>query len=155
MSRPWKFIISVIGAEVVGSIGVIFTAPNIDTWYQTLNKASFNPPGWLFGPAWTILFFLMGWAFYLIWTSSAKDKMTAYVVFGFQFLLNISWSAIFFGLKLPGEALFEIVLLWLSILWTIIVFYKISKTASHLLIPYLLWVSFASVLNYYAWVLNR
>lgn len=154
MSKIWKFIIAVVGAEAVGSLGVIFTSSNITTWYATVNKASFNPPNWLFGPAWTILFFLMGWAFYLVWTNSAKNKSRAYGVFAIQFVLNILWSAIFFGLKLPEWAFLEIILLWLAIIWTILEFHKISKPAAWLLVPYLLWVTFASVLNYYVWILN-
>lgn len=154
MNKFWKFIISVVGAEAIGSLGVIFAGPNISTWYSTVNKASFNPPNWLFGPAWTILFFLMGWAFYLIWTNSAKNKSRAYGVFAIQFALNILWSAIFFGLKLPVWAFLEIIILWLAILWTILEFRKINSTASWLLVPYLLWVTFASVLSYYAWILN-
>lgn len=154
MSKILKFIVSVVGAELIGSIGVVFTSPNINTWYASLIKPGFNPPNWLFAPAWTILFFLMGWAFYLIWINKSKNKSTAYWAFGIQFLLNIIWSAIFFGLKLPNIAFFEIVILWLAILWTIIEFYKVNKTAGYLLIPYILWVSFASTLNYYVWMLN-
>ncbi len=154
MNKIWKFIISIIGTELIGSIGVIFTSPNITSWYSMINKASFNPPSWVFGPAWTILFFLMGWAFYLIWTASTKNKNIAYWAFAIQFILNIIWSAIFFSLKLPGFAFFEIILLWIAILWTILEFRKISQTASYLLIPYILWVSFASILNYYVWILN-
>ena len=154
MSKTWKFIISIIGAEIIGSLGAIFTSPNITTWYATINKASFNPPSWLFAPAWTILFFLMGWAFYLVWTSSAKDKKNAYWAFGIQFALNILWSVIFFGAKLPGWAFFEIIIFWLAILWTILAFHKISKTAAYLLVPYIAWVTFASFLTYYAWILN-
>ena len=154
MSKILKFIVSVVGAELIGSIGVIFTSPNINTWYASLIKPGFNPPNWLFAPAWTILFFLMGWAFYLIWTNKSKNKSSAYWAFAIQFLLNIVWSAIFFGLKLPNIAFFEIVILWLAILWTIIEFYKVNKTAGYLLVPYILWVSFASILNYYVWILN-
>jgi tryptophan-rich sensory protein len=154
MSKTWKFLISVIGAEAIGSIGVIFTSPNISTWYANLTKPVFNPPNWLFAPAWTILFFLMGWAFYLIWTSKSNNKSVAYFAFGVQFLLNIAWSAIFFGLKSPNMAFYEIIILWLAILWTIVEFHKINKSAAYLLIPYILWVSFASTLNYYVWILN-
>lgn len=154
MGKFWKFIISVVGAEAIGLLGVIFTGPNISTWYETINKASFNPPSWLFAPAWTILFFLMGWAFYLIWTSKTGEKSRAYWAFGVQFVLNILWSAIFFGAKLPGWAFLEIILLWLAILWTILEFRKIDTVASWLLAPYLLWVTFASLLNYYVWILN-
>jgi len=154
MSKTWKFITSVIGVEVIGSIGIIFTGPNINTWYTTLNKASFNPPNWLFGPIWTFLFFLMGWAFYLIWTNATKNKSGAYWAFGFQFLLNILWSVIFFGAKEPGFAFIEIIIMWFAILWTIIKFYKINKTSAYLLMPYLIWVTIASILNYYVWILN-
>lgn len=154
MSKIWKFLLCVIGAELIGSIGVIFTGPNITTWYATLNKASFNPPNFIFAPAWTVLFFLMGWAFYFIWTSSKKSKTQAYSAFVIQFILNILWSALFFELKLPGVAFIEIIIFWFAILWTIISFYKINKGAGYILIPYLLWVTFATLLNYYVWILN-
>lgn len=154
MNKTIKFLISVIGANLIGSIGIIFTGPNISNWYTTINKAPFNPPNWVFGPAWTLLFILMGWAFYIIWTTKAKNKTTAYWAFAIQFVLNILWSAIFFGAKLPGWAFFEIIVFWFAILWTFVVFYRINKMAGYLLIPYILWVTFASILNYYVWILN-
>ena len=154
MNKTIKFIISVLGAELIGSIGVIFTFPNIESWYAALNKASFNPPNWLFGPAWTILFFLMGWAFYKIWTSFAKNKTNAYWAFGVQFVLNVLWSAIFFGQHSLRLGFIEIIVMWIAILWTIIEFYKINKMAGYLLFPYLIWVTFGSILNYYALILN-
>lgn len=154
MNKTWKFILSIIGAEAIGSLGAIFTNPNIAVWYESINKASFNPPNWLFGPVWSILFLLIGWAFYLVWISDAENKKNAYWAFAIQFIFNILWSAIFFGAKLSGWAFLEIIVLWLAILWTIFEFYKINKTAAYLLMPYLLWVAFASILNYYVWILN-
>lgn len=137
-----------------GFIGSIFTAPAIDTWYQTLNKPSFNPPNFIFAPVWTSLYILMGVAFYLILSSKLKVKKLANQIFILQLILNIIWSEIFFGLKNPTLALFEIIILWIAIVFTIRSFYKISQTASFLLVPYILWVSFALFLNLNIFLLN-
>ncbi|MEK7573151.1 MAG: TspO/MBR family protein [Patescibacteria group bacterium] len=137
-----------------GAIGSLFTTPAINTWYVTLNKPSFNPPNYIFAPVWTILYILMGLSFYLILVSKEREKQTAVMFFVLQLILNVLWSLVFFGLHSPLGALITIVLLWISILMTIINFYKISKPASYLLIPYILWVSFASVLNLSIGMLN-
>lgn len=139
-----------------GFVGSIFTAPAIPVWYATLQKPFFTPPSWVFGPAWTALYILMGVALFLVWNKSIQDRKVkiAMSIFGVQLVLNFLWSIIFFGLQSPFYALVEIVILWLAILLTIIKFYRIDKRASFLLVPYILWVSFASVLNYYLWILN-
>jgi benzodiazapine receptor len=122
--------------------------------HTPLNKPFFNPPHWLFGPVWITLYLLMGISLYLIWNNDGKDSKSALIVFSIQLGLNTLWSLLFFGLKNPLLAFIEIILLWLFIVLTILFFYQKSKTASFLLIPYLLWVSFASVLNFSIFYLN-
>lgn len=146
----------IIGCELIGVFGSIFTVPAIDSWYKTLNRPFFTPPDWLFGPAWTLLYLLMGVSLFLVLEKGFKDKKVKKAAYFFlvQLFLNFIWSIIFFGFKSPLFALFEIVILWLFILITIISFSKISKTAAYLMIPYLLWVTFASALNLFIVVLN-
>jgi len=155
MQKIFKVIGAILLCEAVGGLGAIATTPNISTWYATLNKPVFSPPSWLFGPAWTLLYALMGIALFLIWESKAKNKTTAYMYFYIQLFLNLLWSFIFFYFKLPLSAFIEIVALWGFILATIAVFTRISKPAGWLLVPYVLWVTFASTLNFAVWWLNR
>ncbi len=140
-----------LGAGVLGSF---FTVSSIPTWYATLNKPVFSPPNWVFGPAWTILYILMGISLYLVWTSRFKLKQNAFNLFFVQLGLNVLWSIFFFGMKNPILALVDIVALWLAIFLTIKSFYRINRSAGNLLIPYLLWVSFAAVLNLAIVMLN-
>ena len=149
-----KLIISIIAPLGAGFIGSFFTTPSIGSWYSKLNKPSFNPPNWVFGPVWTILYIMMGISFYLVWTSGKKNIKTAIIIFAVQLALNLLWSILFFGMHNPMLAFIEIALLWISILATIILFYRISPLAAYLLIPYLLWVSFASALNFALWRMN-
>lgn len=144
-----KLLISVIGCELVGLLGTPFTVTAIPTWYAGLNKPFFAPPNWLFGPAWTLLYFLMGVSFYLIWKQGFKKKShkIARNFFLMQLALNFIWSPVFFGLKTPLIAFVIIIAMWIAILLTMQKFYPLSKTAAYLLIPYLLWVSFATMLN--------
>jgi tryptophan-rich sensory protein len=136
-------------------IGNFFTMPSIQDWYASLSKPSFNPPNWLFGPAWTILYFLMAVSAFLVWQKRenprAKKALTFYFI---QLALNSLWSIIFFGWQNLGLAFVEIIFLWLFILLTLINFYKIVRVAGILFIPYILWVSFASLLNFSIWQLN-
>ena len=149
----WKKLsIAILIPLLVGLIGSYFTISSVNTWYSTLEKPSFNPPSWLFGPVWTILYVLMGIAFYLVWI--AKKNKTAINLYSVQLGFNLLWSLLFFGLKSPLYGLICIIALWLAIVATIFAFYKISKTAAGLMVPYILWVSFASVLNYMVFVLN-
>ena len=152
----FKLVIAIAVSELAGIIGSFFTISAIPNWYAGLAKPALNPPAWVFGPAWTTLYALMGIAAFLIWRMGweRKEVKMALGVFGIQLFLNAIWSIIFFSLHSPGWALVDIVLLWLAIVWTIAVFYKISKPAAYLLLPYILWVSFASYLNYAIWVLN-
>ncbi len=151
------FIIFLLIPQLFGLIGAYFTAPAISGWYSTLIKSPLNPPGWVFAPVWTILFLLMGVAAFLVWRRGWKNKRVkiALAIFGAQLVLNTLWSILFFGLRSPGAALVEIFFLWLAILATVITFYRVSKPASYLLLPYIVWVSFAVVLNYSIWNLNQ
>jgi tryptophan-rich sensory protein len=155
MNNLWKLIISLIIPQLAGGIGSIFTSASVGTWYKTLKKSPLNPPSWVFGPVWTTLFLLMGIALYLVWRKDdAGGRTLAFWIFGIQLALNVLWSLLFFGLHRPDLALMEIAVLWLAILANIIIFYSISKPAALLLLPYLLWVSFAAYLNYDLWRLN-
>ncbi len=150
-------LISVAACQLVGVIGSFFTRPAIPGWYAGLNKPSFTPPGWLFGPAWITLYLLMGIAAYLVWNRGAARQgvRTALAVFLVQLLLNAAWSPVFFGLRSPLAGAIIIVLLWLAIAATIFLFWKISRCAALLLLPYLLWVTYASALNISIYFLNR
>lgn len=140
---------------IVGSSGGLFTVSEIPNWYATINKPSFNPPNWIFGPVWTILYALMGYALFLIFKQpNSTLKINALIIFFVQFTLNFFWSIIFFKLHALGWAFVEIIAMWIFILLNIIWFYKLNKIAAYVLIPYLLWVSFASLLNYSIWQLN-
>jgi tryptophan-rich sensory protein len=146
----------VLGTLAIGGISGYFTSSAITGWYTTIQKPSFNPPNYLFGPVWTILYALMGFSLYKIITSpSSESKTKAYIIFGVQLTLNFFWSIIFFNLQQPGFALIEIVVLWGFILGMIITFRKIDRTAGLIQIPYLLWVSFATLLNASIWWLNK
>jgi len=157
MSKKYLFplLISILIALSAGFIGSFFTTPSIASWYAFINKPSFSPPNWLFAPAWTLLYILMGIAAFLIWQKRDNQKTKqALRFYGTQLILNALWSIIFFGMHNPGLAFLEIIFLWIFIFLTLIKFYKINKTAGILFIPYLLWVSFASILNYAIWMLN-
>ncbi|RKR15148.1 TspO/MBR related protein [Maribacter vaceletii] len=148
--------ISVLLCLIIGFLSSFATQSSVNDWYVTLNKPSFNPPNWIFAPVWTILYILMGisaglvWArgFYHIWVK------TALYHFGFQLLLNALWSIVFFGLKQPLWALFIIIALVIMLLITFKWFKIVNKTAAYMLIPYIIWVSFATILNYKIWELN-
>jgi len=156
-----QLIIAIAIAELAGVIGSFFTVSAIDTWYAGIVKPAWNPPSWVFGPVWVVLYAMMGVAVWLVWRrrdSVSKHGMTwrwALAMFGVQLVLNALWSIIFFGLHSPGWAFVGIVLLWAAIVGTIGVFWRISKPAALLLIPYVLWVSFAGFLNYTIWDLNK
>jgi tryptophan-rich sensory protein len=146
----WKKLAASIGLSLLaGFIGSFFTFDAITTWYTYLNKPWFNPPNWIFGPVWTALYILIGTAFYIIWKSkkNMSEKRNAYIFYFLQLSLNALWSIVFFGLRSPPMAFLEVIFFWLSILFTIIYFSKISKIAAYLLYPYIAWVSFASILN--------
>src|SRR3989344_3102938 len=178
LNNFFKLIITVVISELAGLIGAVFTTPSISTWYATLPKPALNPPAWVFAPVWTILFALIGIALFLVWKQDWKvvnplwekgrkalnpwserlwtgdlQRFNTIAVFAVQYLLNFFWSYVFFGLHRPGAAFFVIIALWTGILYTMINFYRISKLAAWLLVPYILWVSFAGYLNYSIWQL--
>ena len=179
LNNFFKLVIAIILSELAGVIGSVFTISAISIWYAGLVKPALSPPSWVFGPVWTILYFLIGISLFLVWKNNWKttnpilenrrkawdawserlwtgdlQKENAIAIFTVQYILNILWSFIFFGLYLPIFAFFEILALWFTIIFTIVNFYRISKLAAYLLIPYILWVSFAAYLNYSIWMLN-
>jgi len=157
VNRFGKLVLSIGICLLAGGLGTIFTVSSISTWYATLVKPSFSPPNYLFGPVWTILYILIGISLYLIWKKGTKTQKVreALMLFGLQLFLNAIWSPIFFGAKNLFLSLVVIIFMWLFILRTILSFRKIDKTASYLLYPYLAWVSFASLLNFSVWMLNK
>jgi tryptophan-rich sensory protein len=150
------FILSLALCQLAGLIGSIFTVPNIKTWYSGLNKPSFTPPNWIFAPVWTALYILMGISLFLILRKGLREKniREAFMMFMVQLILNAGWSIVFFGTHSILGGFLVISVLWASILVTIILFYGISHLASIMLLPYLLWVSFASVLNFSLFLRN-
>lgn len=160
-TQIFSLVASLFLAQLGGILGSIFTIPSIPTWYQTLNKPFFQPPSWVFAPVWTTLFVLMGLASWLIWrehhaakTNQKQSIKKALFVYAGQLLLNVAWSMIFFGWHQPWLAFVEILILWLTILWTILLFYRLNRWAAWLMLPYLAWVSFASILTYAVAQLN-
>ena len=149
-----KFVIILIICMSAGLIGSFLTAPAIPVWYAALEKPFFTPPDWLFGPVWTSLFVLMSISATLVLRSGHADTRNALGIFSVQLILNALWSWAFFGLRSPFAGLIEIVFLWIAILVTIKVFFRISRTAGYLLIPYILWVTLALLLNFFIWRLN-
>lgn len=157
MQKWLKFIIAVGVPLAVGYAGSLFTMEGVNGWYKTINRPSWNPPDYVFAPVWTTLYIFMGIALYLIWISNAPraKKNTAITLFAIQLILNFFWSYIFFTVNEIGWAFVEIVVLWLFILFTIFSFASINKKAAWLLVPYISWVSFAAILTYTVWTLNR
>lgn len=137
---------------LVGILGSFFTSPAIGGWYAALNKPSFTPPSWVFPIAWTLLYLLMGISLYILWEK--KNTKAATHLFVLQLVLNLLWSILFFGLKMPTIALIELLALLATVLMTTKKFYEISKTAAYLMVPYILWLCFATLLNYYIVILN-
>ena len=157
MNNSAKLIVSIIIPVAIGATAGFFTATGVDSWYQTINKPSWNPPSWIFAPVWTILYIMMGIALFLVWKSNNNEalKKRAMILFFVQLVLNFFWSFIFFDQQQPGWALVEIIAMWVAILLTIFAFAKVNKIAAWLLVPYISWVSFASILNYTIWQLNK
>lgn len=152
----WILLLSILVAQGAGAIGSFFTFSAISTWYIYLNKPFFSPPNWLFGPVWTLLYTLMGISAYLVWRKYRHEKKSQsfWWMYRTQLVLNALWSILFFGLKFTGLAFIEILVMWYFIVRTIQDGYKIDRWSAYLLYPYLLWVSFASLLNLSIWLLN-
>ena len=151
-----KLVVSIVACQCAGIVGSVFTTPAIPTWYATLQKPVFTPPNWLFAPAWITLYLLMGIAAFLVWRLGLGERRikVALLIFLIQLVLNALWSVAFFGMQSPLYGFIVIVVLWFMILLTILKFARISAVAAWLLVPYILWVSFASALNISIWVLN-
>ncbi len=143
----------VLAVMAVASSGALFKP---DSWYRALKKPSWNPPDWVFGAGWSVLYLMIAVSGWLVWEGAGEGQLLLpMTVYAIQLILNAIWSGLFFGLKNPALALFELVLLWLAILANILLFYAVSPLAAWLLVPYLLWVTFAGALNTAVWRLNR
>ena len=141
---------------VAGAIGSVFTRRAIPEWYVTLRKPTWTPPNWVFGPVWSTLYLMMGLAAWLVWRKVGwAEATTALALFGAQLALNALWSVLFFGMRSPGAAFVEMVVLWVMIVVTMVVFWAIRPVAGALLLPYLMWVTFAARLNWAVWRMNR
>ncbi len=151
-----KLVISILIPLIVGFTSSFATLGSISTFFDVLNKPTWTPPAWAFGPIWTTLYILMGIALFLVWRKGLErqDVKIAVIVFGVQLILNFFWTIIFFGFRSITGGLIEIIFLWIAILVNIILFYRISKTAGILLVPYIIWVTIASYLNYTVYLLN-
>jgi translocator protein len=152
-----KLIISVVACLAAGGIGSLFTVRSIPTWYPNLKKPRYTPPDQVFGPVWTTLYILMGLSVFFIWQRglAADGVLLAFTLFWVQLVLNALWSIIFFGLKSKGGGVIIIIVLWFTILATIITSFQVSVWAGILLIPYIMWVSVATYLNAGIWRLNK
>ena len=152
-----KFIAAVVLSMSAGLLGSLATFSSVATWYPTLNKPWFSPPNWIFGPVWTLLYIMMGIALYLVWEKgyAKKNVRFAFWLFVVHLGFNAAWSIVFFGLHSPPGGLVVILILWTLIVALIRKFYRIARAAAYLLVPYLAWVSFATVLNCAVWLLNR
>ena len=157
MNNTAKFFLSIAIPLAVGFTSSLFTITGTGSWYQEISKPTWNPPNWIFGPVWTTLYVLMGIALYLVWKDDrvSRIKDTALLLFVFQLIFNFSWSYIFFDRHQIGLAFAEILILLALIILTIISFSRVNKLAAWLLVPYVSWVSFAAILNYTIWQMNK
>lgn len=151
-----RLVLSILICQLAGVVGSVFTASTVTTWYPTLAKPSFAPPGWAISLVWIVIFTLMGISLFLVWREGASrpDVRTALYIFAAQLVVNVLWSFAFFWLKSPLAGIAVIIVLWALILATILKFRAVSKSAALLLVPYILWVSFAAFLNYTLWRMN-
>lgn len=155
-SSPWAPLgLFLLLAFLAAGIGSLATFTSVDTWYATLRKPSWNPPSWVFGPVWTTLYVLMAIATWRVWRAESSNGARLVVrLYGAQLGLNALWSVLFFGLHRPGAALIDVVVLWLVLIRMLVRFRETDTLAGLLWIPYVLWVSFAAVLNAAIWELN-
>lgn len=152
-----RLIFAVAIPLVVGGLSGFVTSQGVQEWYPTLVKPSFNPPSWVFGPVWTLLYLMMGIASFLVWQKGWESEAVkiALASFAIQLILNGLWSILFFGMRASGLAFVEILLLWTAIGLTTVLFWRVTPLAGVLLLPYQAWVTFAAVLNGAIWILNR
>jgi len=156
MKQILKLLASILITLGIGAIAGMFTADAVPGWYASLVRPSFAPPDWVFGPVWTTLYFLLGLSFFFIWDMKpGRQRNNAILIYSMQLILNFAWSFIFFYFHLIGWALLEIIVLWVFIIIMIVNFHRLKPLAAYLNIPYLLWVSFASILNAAYFFLNR
>jgi len=154
LKKLLKLFFCILLCEGAGLIGSIATSSSVNSWYVSLNKPLISPPGWLFAPVWTILYALMGVSLFLVLERQGKSKKKAIWIFSFQLFFNALWSFLFFGFQMPFVAFLEIIVLWVLILTMIKEFAKIEKKTKWLLLPYIIWTSFAAVLNFWFWIIN-
>lgn len=151
-----SLILSILVCQLVGASGIVVSGSGVSVWYPSLTKPAFTPPNWVFGPVWTFLFALLGIAAWLVWRRGL-DRFPVKVALGLfaaQYVVQVAWSGVFFGLRNPFGGLVVIAVLWVGILATTIAFDRVDRRAALLCVPYLAWVSFAAVLNYELWRLN-
>jgi translocator protein len=156
LSNNLKLLICILICQATGIISGLLTNAQNNVWYDNIIKPSWNPPGYLFGPVWTVLYLLMAISLWIVWKSNAYEPMKkeAMLLFASQLFLNFWWTILFFKFQSPIAAFIEIIIMISLILFTIFRFAEISKTAAWLLLPYISWVFFATLLNYKLWVLN-
>jgi tryptophan-rich sensory protein len=156
LPNPGRLVIAVGVTHTAGLIGSVFTTKTVSSWYPLLVKPEFSPPSWIFAPVWLALYTLMGIAAYLVWQKWREDSESRVplVVYFIHLVLNSFWSIVFFGFKDPATAFAVIIVLWINIAYLVIAFFRVYPRAGYLLVPYLLWVSFAAALNYHIWILN-
>jgi translocator protein len=148
-----RSLLVLIGFIVVTSVAPLLGMGSLPgDWYASLNKPSWNPPGWIFGPVWTVLYLMMATAAWLVWKTCGWGMALRF--YGIQLVFNAAWTPLFFGAQQTGWALVDIIAMWVSILVTMIAFFRVNKTAGGLMVPYFAWVSFAMVLNYTLWRMN-
>ncbi|RYZ00390.1 MAG: tryptophan-rich sensory protein [Chitinophagaceae bacterium] len=157
MKNGWKLLISLLLPQLAAAAGAFFTISDPGSWYQSIRRPAWNPPGWVFGPVWTVLYVLMGISLFLIWKGARNSslKRSAILLWSVQLFFNACWSPLFFGAHMIGTALVDLCVLWILVLLTIILFARMSRAAAWLLVPYIAWVSFAGFLNYSIYLLNR
>jgi len=153
--QAFGLVVVVVVTFAAAGIGSVFTSGSVSEWYPSIEKPSWTPPGWLFGPVWTALYTLMAVAAWVIWRKEGwAGARAALVLYAVQLALNAAWSPLFFGLRMPGVAFAELVVLWMAIIATAVAFWKKSPLAGALLVPYVLWTTFAAALNLAIWRLN-
>jgi translocator protein len=155
-ARDWLALALFVAVSfAAGAVGALFTGVTESPWFRNLERPAWYPPEWVFGPVWSLLYLLMGVAAWLVWRPRGWEGARApLTLFGAQLVLNAAWTWIFFGLRMPGPAFVEIVALWLVLLATIVAFWRVSRLAGGLMVPYLAWVTFAAALNFAIWRLN-